>query len=544
MVGFRTVAIVDGVFTVNGAPVKLRGVNRHEFEPRSGRAVTPEAMLEDVLAMKRHHVNAVRTSHYPPHPHFLDLCDAHGLYVIDENDLETHGFEPLGWHGNPTDDPAWTDVLVDRVTRMVRRDAHHPSIVLWSLGNEAGSGRNLASMAAAIRDLDPSRPLHYEGDWSSAAVDVYSRMYPSFDELEQIVLREEDPLPDGALDARRRAMPFVLCEYAHAMGNGPGGLGKHADLVDDHPRMMGAFVWEWKDHGVATQTPDGASFFGYGGDFGEELHDGTFIADGLMLPDRTPSPGLVELAAVYAPLSVRPPRTSTGVGVGVGAEVGGALEVRNRYAFRSAAHAVLRWAVVADGDTVLDGEADVLGDLAPGEALVLRVEDVAPQWRDVVPTDTGVWWVVTAAPRDAGDLVTDRPSSARARPACAARLPSTNRPAPSAAPTTAGMPSARSSWTPGAASPASAPPPCARLGSTPGARRPTTTCGHRGTTAPPTPTTGPPRASPGCTSGSTPSGSIATPSSSPPAPPALRPAAGSTSSTAGTPWTTRRPTSP
>ncbi|MCU1536863.1 MAG: glycoside hydrolase, partial [Humibacillus sp.] len=404
-VGFRTVAIVDGVFTVNGAPVKLRGVNRHEFEPDRGRAVTPEAMLEDVLAMKRHHVNAVRTSHYPPHPHFLDLCDAHGLYVIDENDLETHGFEPLGWHGNPTDDPAWTDVLVDRVTRMVRRDAHHPSIVLWSLGNEAGSGRNLAAMAAAIRELDPSRPLHYEGDWSSADVDVYSRMYPSFDELEQIVLREEDPLPDGPLDARRRAMPFVLCEYAHAMGNGPGGLSKHADLVDDHPRMMGAFVWEWKDHGVATTTPDGVGYFGYGGDFGEELHDGTFIADGLMLPDRTPSPGLVELAAVYAPLSVRPPRPSTGVGVG--AEVGGALEVRNRYAFRSAAHAVLRWAVVADGDTVLDGEADVLGDLAPGEALVLRVEDVAPRWRDVVPADAGVWWVVTAVPRDTGDGPTE-----------------------------------------------------------------------------------------------------------------------------------------
>jgi beta-galactosidase len=400
-VGFRTVVIVDGVFTVNGSRVVLRGVNRHEFEPDRGRAVTKESMLADVLAMKRHHVNAVRTSHYPPHPHFLDLCDVHGLYVIDENDFETHGFEPLGWKGNPTDDPRWEEVLVDRVTRMVRRDAHHASIVLWSLGNEAGSGRNLAKMAAAIRGLDGSRPLHYEGDWSSADVDVYSRMYPSFDELDQIAVREEAPLTDGVLDARRRAMPFVLCEYAHAMGNGPGGLSKHADLVDAHPRMMGAFVWEWKDHGVATQSADGTSFFGYGGDFGEELHDGTFIADGLMLPDRTPSPGLVELAAVYAPITVRPVTPSGGgTAFGVGAHVGSALEVRNRYAFRSADHAVLHWQLVADGDVVLEGDADVLGALAPGSSFVLRVEDVAPQWRDVTPVGSGVWWVVRAVPRD------------------------------------------------------------------------------------------------------------------------------------------------
>ncbi len=405
-VGFRTVAIVDGVFTVNGARVVMRGVNRHEFEPGRGRAVTPETMLADVLAMKRHHVNAVRASHYPPHPHFLDLCDTHGLYVIDENDFESHGFEPLGWQGNPTDDPEWEDVLVDRVTRMVRRDAHHPSIVLWSLGNEAGTGRNLAAMAAAIHGLDATRPLHYEGDRSSADVDVYSRMYPSFDELEQIVVREEAPLPDGVLDARRRAMPFVLCEYAHAMGNGPGGLTKHADLIDAHPRMMGAFVWEWKDHGVATQANDGTPFFGYGGDFGEELHDGTFIADGLMLPDREPSPGLVELGAVYAPIAIRPVSRS---GPGAGSVLGDALEVRNRYAFRSADHAVLRWALVADGDVVLDGEADVLGGLAPGSSLVLSVDDVAPQWSSEVPARAGVWWVVRAVRRDGADGAADGP---------------------------------------------------------------------------------------------------------------------------------------
>ncbi|GAB3171065.1 glycoside hydrolase family 2 TIM barrel-domain containing protein [Myceligenerans halotolerans] len=382
--GFRTVAVTDGVFTVNGRPVKLYGVNRHEFEPDRGRAVTRETMLADVLLMKRHHVNAVRTSHYPPHPHFLDLCDEHGLYVIDENDLETHGFELLGWRGNPTDDDAWAPVLADRATRMVRRDAHHPSIVLWSLGNEAGSGRNVEVMAATIRALDTTRPLHYEGDRSSAHVDVYSRMYPSIDEVARIARREEDPLPDADDDARRRAQPFVLCEYAHAMGNGPGGLTEHIDLVDGAERLMGAFVWEWIDHGIATRTPDGEPFFGYGGDFGEELHDGTFIADGLLLPDRTPSPGLAETAAVYAPVGIRPAPHTDGV-----------LRVRNRYAFRSLQHVNWRWELVTDDGTIADGKLD-LPALAPGEHTDVDPRAVVGDRLAGLPPSSPAWYVLRA----------------------------------------------------------------------------------------------------------------------------------------------------
>ncbi|QCB95427.1 glycoside hydrolase [Cellulomonas shaoxiangyii] len=387
--GFRTVEVVGGVLTLNGAPLKLRGVNRHEFEPTRGRAVTRATMLADVLDMKRHHVNAVRTSHYPPHPHFLDLCDEHGLYVVDENDLETHGFEPLGWRGNPTDDPAWEPLLVDRVTRMVRRDAHHPSVVMWSLGNEAGAGCNVGAMAAAVRALDASRPLHYEGDWSSEHVDVYSRMYPTSEETALIARGEEAPLPDATLDARRRVMPFVLCEYAHAMGNGPGGLTEYLDLVDEHARLAGGFVWEWFDHGIATRTADGEPYFGYGGDFGEELHDGTFIADGLLLPDRTPSPGLVELAAAYAPVRVRAtqaPRT---------------LELRNRYAFTSTAHARLVWTLVADGAVLAEGELDDV--LAPGERREVRADDVLGDRLDALLADldptAAAWWVLRAVPR-------------------------------------------------------------------------------------------------------------------------------------------------
>lgn len=386
-VGFRTVTTEGGVFRVNGAPVKLYGVNRHEFEPTRGRAVTPETMLSDVLLMKEHHVNAVRTSHYPPHPHFLDLCDEHGLYVIDENDLETHGFEPLGWRGNPTDDEAWEAVLVDRVTRMVRRDAHHPSVVLWSLGNEAGTGRNVAAMARSVRELDASRPLHYEGDRSSEHVDVYSRMYATSQEVALIGCGAEDALPDGALDSRRRGMPFVLCEYAHAMGNGPGGYTDYIDLVDAHPRLMGGFVWEWIDHGIATRAADGTPFHGYGGDFGEELHDGAFIADGLLLPDRTPSPGLVELAAAYAPVRIGPAPGRDR-----------ALEIRNRYAFTTTEHVRLMWTLVADGDLLAGGELDVV--LSPGESRVLDADDVVGDALGDVEHEGAVWWVVRAVRRE------------------------------------------------------------------------------------------------------------------------------------------------
>ncbi|HEY0186913.1 MAG TPA: glycoside hydrolase family 2 TIM barrel-domain containing protein [Cellulomonas sp.] len=379
--GFRSVTIRDGVFLVNDVPVTLRGVNRHEFDPLRGRAVRPERMLADVLTMKRHHVNAVRTSHYPPHPHLLDLCDEHGLYVVDENDLETHGFEEGGWAGNPVDDPAWTDVLVDRVTRMVRRDAHHPSVVLWSLGNEAGGGCNIAAMARAVRDLDPTRPIHYEGDFSSDEVDVYSRMYAPSEEVALIGQGVEAPLARAEADARRRRMPFVQCEYAHAMGNGPGGLADYDALFDRYPRLMGGFVWEWIDHGLTRRDAGGTPFAAYGGDFGEDFHDGTFVADGLVLPDLTPAPSLRELAAVIAPVRIDPVPGDPG-----------ALRVRNRYAFRSTVHLALEW-TLQHGDEVLARGVLDDGPLAPGDERVLRPSSGLPlPAADHTPT----WWTLRA----------------------------------------------------------------------------------------------------------------------------------------------------
>ncbi|GAB3895054.1 hypothetical protein GCM10029964_074390 [Kibdelosporangium lantanae] len=275
-VGFRTVSIEDGLLKVNGRRILLKGVNRHEFHPTLGRAVPLEVAREDVELMKRHNVNAVRTSHYPPDPRFLALCDEVGLWVIDECDLETHGFTQVGWERNPSDDPQWRDAYLDRMTRTVERDKNHPSIILWSLGNEAHTGANLAAMADWARTRDPSRPIHYEGDHACSYVDVYSRMYATHAEVDEI--------------GRGSGLPFVLCEYAHAMGNGPGGMLEYRQLFEKYPRCQGGFVWEWIDHGIRQVDDRGREFYAYGGDFGETIHDGSFVIDGLVFPDRTPSP--------------------------------------------------------------------------------------------------------------------------------------------------------------------------------------------------------------------------------------------------------------
>lgn len=330
-IGFRTVTIVDGVFTLNGAPIIFRGANRHEWNPDRGRSVTAEDMLADVLLFKRHNLNAVRTSHYPPHPDFLDLCDEYGLWVVLENDLETHGFVMTDWRRNPSDDPQWREAYLDRMQRTVERDKNHASIVLWSLGNESGHGQNLAAMADWVHGRDPSRPVHYEGDWDSRYVDVYSRMYATHAEVDEIGRRQEPVTDDPSADPHRRSIPFVQCEYAHAMGNGPGGLSEYQELFERHARLMGGFVWEWIDHGVRRQTDDGRSYFAYGGDFGEPLHDGNFVIDGLVFADRTPSPGLLELKAVVAP-----------IGLTVDGDV---LQVTNKYAFASLDGIDFRWTV-------------------------------------------------------------------------------------------------------------------------------------------------------------------------------------------------------
>ena len=384
MVGFRRIEVVGVELHLNGRPITFRGVNRHDFDPQHGRVVSRELLEADVVLMKQHNINAVRTSHYPPDPYLLELCDRYGLYVIEECDIETHGFDLVGWRGNPSDDPAWAEVYLDRMRRMVERDKNHASVLLWSLGNEAGWGRNLEANGLWVKGFDPARPLHYEADVETRVVDVFSRMYATFDELDAIGAQGEPRLADPALDARRRGMPMVQCEYAHAMGNGPGGLADYEAIFDEHPRLIGGFVWEWYDHGLAITDAAGNPSFAYGGDFGERRHDGSFIVDGLLMPDRRPSPGLTELAAVFAPVRIT---------------VGdGSVTIQNRQSFASTAAFSFRWRVTDDGAEVGSGVLEV-APVAAQQHSVIALPELPPMSGEV--GGEGVLTVVAALAADA-----------------------------------------------------------------------------------------------------------------------------------------------
>lgn len=370
--GFRTVEIRGDIFTVNGTRVVFHGMNRHETHPDLGRVFDEEFVRADLAMMKRFNVNAIRTSHYPPHPRVLDLADELGFWVILECDLETHGFWQDDWAENPSDDPLWREALLDRIERTVERDKNHPSIVMWSLGNEAGTGTNLAAMAAWVHARDTGRPVHYEGDLRGEYTDVYSRMYSSFAETSSIGGDGTDLLLqdcDSTESIRQRTKPFLLCEYAHAMGNGPGGLDRYEALVDRYPRLHGGFVWEWRDHGLRAMADDGTTYFAYGGDFGEVVHDGNFVMDGMVLSDGTPTPGLFEFAAVVAPIQLRLER---------GRQSGTVeLTIANRqHSADTSAHRFL-WRLERDGETIASGEVDLSahgGVLAAGESSSVTME--------------------------------------------------------------------------------------------------------------------------------------------------------------------------
>ncbi|MCX4563867.1 DUF4981 domain-containing protein [Streptomyces phaeochromogenes] len=347
-VGFRTVEIRGDRFLVNGSRVVFHGVNRHETHPERGRVFDEEHAREDLARMKQFNVNAIRTSHYPPHPRLLDLADELGFWVVLECDLETHGFEKLDWVGNPSDDPAWREAYLDRIRRTVERDKNHPSIVIWSLGNESGTGGNLAAMSAWVHARDTGRPVHYEGDYTGEYTDIYSRMYASVPETEQIgadgarsALLNCTP----AQSARQRTKPFLLCEYAHAMGNGPGAFDQYEALVRQYPRLHGGFVWEWRDHGILATAPDGTPYYAYGGDFGEVVHDGNFVMDGMLLSNDVPTPSLHEYKAVVQPVEF--------------VFDGGKVAVTNLRHSTDTSDLRFRWRVEHDGLPVASGDLEI-----------------------------------------------------------------------------------------------------------------------------------------------------------------------------------------
>ncbi|MDO4620421.1 MAG: glycoside hydrolase family 2 TIM barrel-domain containing protein [Lachnospiraceae bacterium] len=337
-IGFRKIAVENGNFTVNGQIILLNGVNLHDYDPKTGRTVSRDVVEDDLRMMKQYNINAIRCSHYPKNPWFYDLCDEYGFYVIDEADLECHGFEWAENYTWITDDPEWETAYRTRSTEMVARDRNHPSILMWSMGNESAFGCNFRAAAAAIRAMDPTRLVHYEGDFEAESTDVYSTMYTRVKALEELA---DDP-KIGA------GKPHVMCEYGHAMGNGPGGLRRYQDLYRSKKRLQGGFIWEWYDHGIET-TENGETFYRYGGDYGDTPTNGNFCIDGMLMPDRTPSPALAEYKQVISPVVIEQTEDDPKN-----------FRIRNDYDFLTLQHIELRWKVESGDQTLEKGVISTL----------------------------------------------------------------------------------------------------------------------------------------------------------------------------------------
>jgi beta-galactosidase len=341
-VGFRTSEIQDGQLLVNGVPILIKGVNRHEHDPMTGHFVDTESMIRDILLMKRFNINAVRTSHYPNTPEWYELTDRYGLYVIDEANIESHGIG-YDWDKTLGNKPEWLESHMDRTVRMVERDKNHPSIIIWSLGNEGGDGVNFEATSRWIHDRDPSRPVHYERAEERAHTDIFAPMYAR---IEQIVEYAEN----------HTDRPLILCEYSHAMGNSNGNIKDYWDAIYGHRQLQGGFVWDWVDQGLLEEVPGrpGETYFAYGGDFEPPgvYHDDNFLMNGLVSPDRTPHPALYEVKKVYQYI-----RTTA-----VDLEKG-QVEIENLYDFDSLDFVTASWSVTADGRKLAEGE---LPDLAIG----------------------------------------------------------------------------------------------------------------------------------------------------------------------------------
>lgn len=387
--GFRDFCVRDGVLYINGEKVKLKGVNRHDSHPILGSATPVDHMVRDLMIMKQHNINTIRTSHYPNDPRFPGLCDQYGFYLIDETDLETHGAAVINWD-ILTDSPDWTDAYLDRVRRMYERDKNHACVLFWSLGNESGIGQNQIKMAAYLHERDPRNLVHCEdisrrnanhlyGDLKdktdeeigatlrSPAVDIESRMYPGLDEMRR------DYVERKVFDK-----PLFLCEYSHAMGNGPGCLKDYWELIYAHDGLMGGCVWEFIDHSVVTgQNPVTDPRYVYGGDFGDLPHDGNFCVDGLVYPDRRPHTGLLEYKQVIKPFRMEHFDPATGE-----------VTLRNLRYFTDLSDLDFGWTIEKDGEVLACGHACL--PIEPQETASLFVPT------DAIPSVGDAYLTITA----------------------------------------------------------------------------------------------------------------------------------------------------
>ncbi|MFB3879769.1 MAG: glycoside hydrolase family 2 TIM barrel-domain containing protein [Armatimonadota bacterium] len=328
--GFRKVEIRQGQLLVNGVPVKIKGVDRHEHDPDHGQAVPYSRMVQDIELLKQTNINAVRTSHYPDDPKWYDLCDLYGIYLVNECNLESHGVADRV----PASDPLWTVACVSRMENMVERDKNHPSVIIWSLGNEAGFGDNFRHMAARARQIDPTRPVQYEPAGEDPVTDIFCPMYPKIERLVEYASREQ-------------SRPLIMCEYSFAGGNAVGNLQDYWDVIERHKHLQGGFIWDWHDKALRRQAPDGSTYWAYGGDFGPPgtPSDGIFVCCGIVGPEREPQPEWFEVKKVYQYLSAKP----------VEGAAAGVVRIRNKHDFISMDYADITWELERNGEVIQRG---------------------------------------------------------------------------------------------------------------------------------------------------------------------------------------------
>jgi beta-galactosidase len=351
--GFRSVAVAKRELLINGKAVLIKGVNRHEHDEKTGKTLSTESMLRDIALLKQHNFNAVRTCHYPDDERWYELCDRYGIYLVDEANIENHCF-----YNQLCDDPAWTYAYTSRVQRMVERDKNHPSVIIWSLGNESGDGTNHSACSAWIHRRDTSRPVNYEGavrpvsgqgsftldsmNRSKDLTDIIGPMYPPISLITDFVKYREDH------------RPLIMIEYSHAMGNSNGCLADYWEAIETHHGLQGGFIWDWIDQGIEAHSPDGLKYWKYGGDFGDEPSEYDFCLNGLLFPDQSPKPAMAECKQVFAPVRMKPvpgkPRH---------------FILENRFDFSSLSGLELSWYLADEGGKLAEG-VEILPGIAPG----------------------------------------------------------------------------------------------------------------------------------------------------------------------------------